>query len=248
MAITVAQGFVTLGNVRKDISDLTSAEVEMANFVDNLFFESIAKIDPEKLLVNRLIKKIAGTVSYALPTNFRDNKNTGVIYRCKSGTLYYALNYDAQTTNFTVGKVLTGTTSGAYGTIVTDTDYGTTGTLKLSNCNGDFIDNEPITDNGVIPGAATANGTQFQFEENNKNPVIYTGFGSSLSGYYLDSSNIVFTGLNDNTDTYTFRYMPVHTDITSTSDSFCIPDGLRKSLLCVVTVAVGIYSDATVVP
>lgn len=66
------------------------------------------------------------------------------------------LAYDAQSVNFSVGKVLTGGTSGATGRIIADSDGGTTGTLTLHTINGVFVDNELITDtNG---GSATANG------------------------------------------------------------------------------------------
>ena len=66
------------------------------------------------------------------------------------------LDYDTQTGNFTVGNVLTGQTSGATARIVDDTDGGTTGTLRLQDIIGDFIDNEIITDGSG--GSATANG------------------------------------------------------------------------------------------
>lgn len=66
------------------------------------------------------------------------------------------LAYDAQTANFTVGAKLTGATSGATARIVADADGGVTGTLTLHSINGDFIDNEIITDD--VTGSATANG------------------------------------------------------------------------------------------
>jgi hypothetical protein len=72
--------------------------------------------------------------------------------------LIYALAYDGQTANFTAGKVVTGTRSGATGYIVSDTDAGTTGTLYISGANGTFFDNEAITDNNSTPGVAVVNG------------------------------------------------------------------------------------------
>ncbi len=68
-----------------------------------------------------------------------------------------SLPYDAQSGNFTVGLVLTGTTSGATGTIAADTDAGATGTLKLTGVVGTFVDNEAITDSST--GAAVVNGS-----------------------------------------------------------------------------------------
>lgn len=71
------------------------------------------------------------------------------------------LGYDAQTVNFTVGAILTGATSGCQARIIGDSDSGVTGTLTVRSivkgANGEFIDNEAITDSSG--GAATANGT-----------------------------------------------------------------------------------------
>lgn len=66
------------------------------------------------------------------------------------------LLYKTQTVNFTLGALLTGTTSGAVGRIVADTDGGVTGTLVLKDIAGIFIDNEAITDSSG--GAAVCNG------------------------------------------------------------------------------------------
>lgn len=66
------------------------------------------------------------------------------------------LAYDAQTSNFTVGLLVTGGTSGAQGRIVADADGGVTGTLTLHSVTGTFVDNEIITD--TAGGSATANG------------------------------------------------------------------------------------------
>jgi hypothetical protein len=66
------------------------------------------------------------------------------------------LGYELQTANFTVGNVLTGGTSGATARIIADSDSGTTGTLTMQDIQGDFIDDETITDTGS--GSAKANG------------------------------------------------------------------------------------------
>lgn len=68
--------------------------------------------------------------------------------------LAWELAYDAQTANFVVGQTLTGGTSGATATIVADTDAGATGTLKVINITGVFVDNETITDG--VGGSATS--------------------------------------------------------------------------------------------
>ncbi len=66
------------------------------------------------------------------------------------------LAYDAQTVNFTAGATLTGQTSGATALIVADSDSGATGTLSLRSIDGEFVDNETITDSSG--GSALANG------------------------------------------------------------------------------------------
>lgn len=77
----------------------------------------------------------------------------GYQYVCVS----QALNFKAQTANFTVGQVLTGSTSGATGTIRGQVDAGATGTLVLQTITGNFLDNELITD--ALGGSARADGT-----------------------------------------------------------------------------------------
>lgn len=67
------------------------------------------------------------------------------------------LSYDNQTSNFTVGGLLEGQTSGATARISADSDSGTTGTLSLRNIDGTFIDGETITDNSG--GSADVNGS-----------------------------------------------------------------------------------------
>jgi hypothetical protein len=56
----------------------------------------------------------------------------------------FDLAYDAQTANFTAGRTVKGTTSGATGVIVADADGGATGTLTLKRVQGTFYDNEPL--------------------------------------------------------------------------------------------------------
>lgn len=66
------------------------------------------------------------------------------------------LAYDGQTVNFTLGTIVTGGTSGATARIVADSDGGATGTLSLRDIDGEFIDDEIITDESG--GTALANG------------------------------------------------------------------------------------------
>jgi len=72
------------------------------------------------------------------------------------GRISQTLDYDGQTGNFTVGQIVTGTTSGATAVILEDSDSGATGTLTLGSITGTFLNNEPITD--PLGGAAVVDG------------------------------------------------------------------------------------------
>lgn len=65
-----------------------------------------------------------------------------------------ALDFDGQTTNFTVGHLITGGTSGASGILAEQVDAGATGTLFLRNVKGVFQNNEALTDEGSGNGDA----------------------------------------------------------------------------------------------
>lgn len=91
------------------------------------------------------------------------------------------LNYKTQTSNFTVGQVLTGGTSTATGTISADVDGGTTGTLTLTGVVGNFIDGEIITD--ALTGSATASGTQYGFTTLTLDLAGVTGAGLTGHGF-----------------------------------------------------------------
>ena len=69
------------------------------------------------------------------------------------------LLYDGQTSNFTVGKILTGQTSLATAEIIANTDSGTTGYLTLGNVTGTFDNDETIKDDNTTQGVAVVNGT-----------------------------------------------------------------------------------------
>lgn len=69
----------------------------------------------------------------------------------------HTLAYDGQSSNFTVGSLLTGGTSGAKAGIISDSDSGATGTLTIHLLSGTFLNDEIITD--ADGGSATVNGT-----------------------------------------------------------------------------------------
>lgn len=50
-----------------------------------------------------------------------------------------------------------------------------------------------------------------------------TGYGSSKVGYYINGTNVVFTGINTST-TVILRYVAVLSDITALTDTFAAPD------------------------
>jgi hypothetical protein len=102
--------------------------------------------------------------------------------RIYDGTAWYPIglkpivqvNFDTQTTNFTIGATIVGGTSGATGTLIRQTDAGATGTLWIQLTSGTYVDNETITGGG---GSALVNGAQ-------------TTFYAALTG--IDSRNLSY--------------------------------------------------------
>lgn len=66
------------------------------------------------------------------------------------------IDYNSKTSDFTVGKVLTGENSKSIGLIVGKDDNGTKGTLTLSKLKGEFEAGEPLSDD--VGGSAIATG------------------------------------------------------------------------------------------
>jgi len=73
------------------------------------------------------------------------------------GVIRAKILYDAETAPFTLGKIITGGTSGFTAEILEVVDDGTTGTLYLGNIEGRPVNDETITDSAT--GSATSNGT-----------------------------------------------------------------------------------------
>jgi len=127
------------------------------------------------------------------------------------------LNYDAQTGNFTTGKIVTGGTSGATAVILEDSDAGATGTLTLGNISGTFQDNETITDTGT--GSATVNGTlTYSIAEVSNAPVCgdLKIIGSRCYAFRLhdDKSAIQYSEVDDGTNP-PFTAWSDSTDVTA---------------------------------
>lgn len=100
-------------------------------------------------------------------------------------TALNALDYDAQTGNFTTTDTLTGGSSGATATIDADADGGTTGTLTLSGISGNFSDNETITD--ATTGSATSNGTLY-YKDGTHLAVTVNSTGTQLTLAVINGS------------------------------------------------------------
>jgi hypothetical protein len=91
----------------------------------------------------------------------------------------FTLAYDNGTAAFTAGKTLTGATSHATAIIVS-TGSTASGTLTLHTISGTFQNDEAITDNGTVPGAALVNGTIAEkFDTNGE--LVYSDVDTSIS-------------------------------------------------------------------
>jgi hypothetical protein len=115
-----------------------------------IFFEVIDvawddKYDPDAPLT--LAGKLKGKFLASIPVRLLD-ASKGYI-----AIVDDRITYVSQTANFTVGDVITGADSGAYGTLVVDEDAGTTGRLTLKDVVGEFESGEIITDEHT--GSAT---------------------------------------------------------------------------------------------
>ena len=133
----------------------------------------------------------------------------------KIGRITQTLNYDGQSTDFTVGLTVTGATSGATAIILEDSDSGATGTLTLGNISGTFQDNEALSD--PDGGDADANGTVgFTYTEISDAPkakVLYA-FGPRLfcGNTDNDPTEIIGAAVDDGTN-------PPFTDWTPSTSS-----------------------------
>ena len=68
------------------------------------------------------------------------------------------------------------------------------------------------------------NGTQTDTQ------LCLTNFGSQDTGYYINGTNVVFTGIEAST-IYTLRYIPEITAFTALGDLFCVPDEYNRCVL-----------------
>jgi hypothetical protein len=104
----------------------------------------------------------------------------------------FTLGYDTGTAAFTAGKTLTGSTSHATAVIVS-TGSIASGSLQLHSIVGTFLDDEPITDNGTVPGSAKVNGTLAEaFDINGE--LAYTTLSSTVACRFSSPQESMRTG------------------------------------------------------
>ena len=137
-----------------------------------------------------------------------------------TGLIPINLDYDGQTTDFTIGATLTGGTSGATGTISADQDDGASGTLILSSITGTFSDNETIT--GSSGGSATADGTQYEADPVDVYFNISGGsdLNEALPRLAEDDEIFVVESVFDNSGTPVTRWYCV-SNFQTTEDCVC---------------------------
>ena len=91
----------------------------------------------------------------------------------------FTLGYDAGTAVFTAGKTLTGATSHATAVIVS-TGSIASGSLQVHSITGTFLNDEPISDNGTVPGAAVVNGVISEYFDSNEQ-LVFTDIDSTIA-------------------------------------------------------------------
>ena len=106
------------------------------------------------------------------------------VFLIHSATLHqrqqnFLLAYDAGTAVFHEGATLTGATSHATAVIVS-TGSITSGSLQVHTITGTFLNDEPISDNGAVPGAAVVNGVISEAFDANEQ-LVYTDISLTVA-------------------------------------------------------------------
>jgi len=217
---------LTVGNVRDlferqkddDFPDVSSAVfLDWMNFINNRMYFSLANVDQNRFLSEFVYDVESGVSAYSLPSDLDFSalsmSNSGV-FKITGGSNFTRLRYDTETGAFTIGDTLTGANSGATGTIDQVQDNGTTGYLILSSTVATFDDNEIITDGSG--GSATTNGTGSLFNKTSEQLQEQHPY-SSDTGYYFNSTDVVFTPKPINDLIRVVRYLPLLTELTGDS-------------------------------
>ena len=101
----------------------------------------------------------------------------------------FTLGYDTGTAAFNVGATLTGTTSHATAVIVS-TGSIASGSLQVHSITGTFVNDEAITDNGTVPGAAVVNGVIAEAFDANEQ-LVYTDIDTTISCRFYSQKDAV---------------------------------------------------------
>jgi len=104
----------------------------------------------------------------------------------------FTLGYDNGTAAFTAGKTLTGATSHATATIISTGASVAAGTLTLHTITGTFQNNEVLSDNGPVPGAAVADGVIAEAVDDYGQPTT-TSVDSTVSCRFFSSQDMIKT-------------------------------------------------------
>lgn len=120
------------------------------------------------------------------------------VFLIHSGTIngrpqQFTLGYDGGTAAFTAGKTLTGGTSDATAVIVSVTGTAVSGTLSLHTITGTFANDEPITDNGTVPGAAVVNGVIAE-KFNDYGELVYSDLNTTVSCRFVSPQESMRVG------------------------------------------------------
>jgi len=104
----------------------------------------------------------------------------------------FLLAYDAGTAVFHAGATLTGATSHATAIIVS-TGSIASGSLQVHTITGTFLNDEPISDNGTVPGAAAVNGVITEARDINEE-LVYTTLSSTVACRFNSSQESMRIG------------------------------------------------------
>ena len=66
--------------------------------------------------------------------------------------------------------------------------------------------------------------------DDTEDSLTRTGHGSRLQGYYISSTNVIFTGIDDGTQ-YKLRYIPILTTLTALTDSIVLDEIYMEALI-----------------
>ena len=227
--------------------DINSATfLDWINFINNKIYFELSAIDESRFMTEFIYDIQSDIASYSLPSDCDFSAlqyDTSGVFETQSGSEFAILRYDNETGAFTVGNVVTGTNSGAYGTIVQLQDEGTTGYFVLSNVTGVFENDEPITDTGT--GVAEANGVARPFNKTNTKLLKQHSYSQS-TGYNLNSTDIKFTPLPKANAIYVLRYLPLLTELTGDTSETLFDSRFSEAIVSMTIEAYEIWDQGDI--